>query len=209
MAVHLSRVARGHVVATRTRVTYGDYLASPEGDHHRRWEVINGEWARTPFPGTNHQLVIGDLLTTVAAYLDGSQQDDECFTYLAIILGPHDIFEPDMMILSAQQLRETPHEGHPRGVPKLCVEVVDDATRAQDRGIKRERYAHFGVPEYWIIDWEEGTVEVYALEGGSYTKLCVAREASLIPSRALPGIELRSAMLFKDLSFWLRSPQGT
>ncbi|MGI8855923.1 MAG: Uma2 family endonuclease [Thermomicrobiales bacterium] len=195
-------------MVTKAKLTYADYLASPEGDHHR-WEVIDGEWARTPFPGTNHQLVIGELLMTVAKYLDGSQQDGECFTYLAIILGPHDIYEPDVMILTAQHLREVPDEGHPRGVPKLCMEVVEGATRAQDRGIKRERYAHFGVQEYWIIDWEEETVEVYALEDSAYTKLCVARDADVIPSRALPGIGLRPGMLFEDLSFWLRSAQGT
>jgi len=65
------------------------------------------------------------------------------------------------------------------------------------------------VQEYWIIDWEEETVEVYALEDSAYTKLCVARDADVIPSRALPGIGLRPGMLFEDLSFWLRSAQGT
>lgn len=189
-------------MATKTKLTYADYMASPEGDHHR-WEVINGEWARTPFPGTNHQLVVGELLTVVATYLDSSRQSGECFTYLAIILGSHDIYEPDVMILTAQQVREA-LDGHPRGVPNLCIEVIEDATRVQDRGIKREQYAHFGVPEYWIIDWEEEMVEGYVLEDDAYTKLCVAREADTIPSRALPGIELRPAQLFEDLSFWLR-----
>lgn len=207
MAVHHSRAARGHAVATKTKLTYADYMASPEGDHHR-WEVIDGEWARTPFPATNHQLVVGELLTAVANYLDDSRQSGECFTYLAIVLGPHDIYEPDVMVLTAQQLQETPDDEHPRGAPQLCVEVIEDATRAQDRGIKRERYAHFGVPEYWIVDWEEETVEVYTLEDGAYTKLCAAREADMISSRALPGIELQPAMLFKDISFWLRSNQS-
>ncbi|MGI8687785.1 MAG: Uma2 family endonuclease [Thermomicrobiales bacterium] len=195
-------------MATKAKLTYADYMASPDGDHHR-WEVIDDGWARTPFPGTNHQLVVGELLMAVANYLDGRRQSSECFTYLAIILGPHDMYEPDVMVLTAQQLREAPDDEHPRGVPQLCVEVIEDATRTQDRGIKRERYAHFGVPEYWIVDWEEETVEVYVLEDGAYTKLCAAREADMIPSRALPGIELQPAMLFKDISFWLRSAQGT
>lgn len=43
------------------------------------------------------------------------------------------------------------------------VEVASESTAERDRGIKRRRYAHFGVPEYWIIDQTAGTVEVYRL----------------------------------------------
>jgi Uma2 family endonuclease len=189
-------------VAADAKLTYADYMTSPE-DHHR-WEVIDGRWARTPFPGTNHQLVVGELIGRIHNYIDTHWRGGFCFTYLAVILGPHDIYEPDIMVLTEEQIAAIHGDEHPSCVPPLCMEIIEDETRVQDRGIKKERYAAFGVSEYWIIDWQEETVEVYVLEGGSYTKLCAARGTDSIPSQNLPGLELQPAILFEDLHIWLR-----
>ena len=51
----------------------------------------------------------------------------------------------------------------PTATDEVTVEVVSPSTAARDRGVKRERYARFGVPEYWIVDAEAGQVEVFRL----------------------------------------------
>lgn len=45
------------------------------------------------------------------------------------------------------------------GAPDLIIEIASPLTAERDRGIKRERYAHFGVPHYWIIDPEARQIE--------------------------------------------------
>ena len=45
--------------------------------------------------------------------------------------------------------------------PDLVVEVLSDTTAKRDRGIKRERYTRFGVPQYWVVDADMQQIEVY------------------------------------------------
>lgn len=45
------------------------------------------------------------------------------------------------------------------GPPDLVVEILSPSTAERDRGLKRERCAHFGVPEYWIVDPDERVIE--------------------------------------------------
>ena len=40
---------------------------------------------------------------------------------------------------------------------------LSPSTAHRDRGVKLERYRHFGVPEYWIVDLDARAVEVWRL----------------------------------------------
>ena len=51
------------------------------------------------------------------------------------------------------------------GPPDLVVEIVSPSTEARDRGVKLHRYRLFGVAEYWIVDPDERTIEVWDLAG--------------------------------------------
>ena len=51
------------------------------------------------------------------------------------------------------------------------VEVLSPSTAKNDRWQKARTYAAHGVPEYWIVDPMNQTVEVYALQDGQYTLL--------------------------------------
>jgi Uma2 family endonuclease len=39
------------------------------------------------------------------------------------------------------------------------IEVVSPSTADPDRGVKLERYRHYGVPEYWMVDPDQTTIE--------------------------------------------------
>jgi len=51
---------------------------------------------------------------------------------------------------------------HPRPRQILLVAEVADTSLDTDRGLKAAAYARNGLPVYWIINLEEGQVEVYA-----------------------------------------------
>jgi len=53
------------------------------------------------------------------------------------------------------------------GPPALVVEILSPSTAHRDRGIKLERYRHFGVREYWIVDIDARAVDVWRLGDGA------------------------------------------
>ena len=69
---------------------------------------------------------------------------------------------PDMVFVRAGR-KKIVGELAIEGAPDLIVEVVHEVTELRDRGIKRERYAMYGVPEYWIVDPWRRQVDLYRL----------------------------------------------
>jgi Uma2 family endonuclease len=62
--------------------------------------------------------------------------------------------------------------------------------------VKYERYAYYGVREYWIIDPDPQTVEVFVLENGIYRLFNVAHTGDDIRSRVLPELSIPASSLF-------------
>ena len=54
-----------------------------------------------------------------------------------------------------------------RGAPDLVVEIVSPSTADRDRTIKRKLYQRQGVPQYWIVDPEADSVEVWDFAAGA------------------------------------------
>ena len=49
-------------------------------------------------------------------------------------------------------------------MPDLIVEVLYPGTKKRDRGYKKDLYEKSGVREYWLVEPETQTVEVYLLK---------------------------------------------
>jgi Uma2 family endonuclease len=83
-----------------------------------------------------------------------------------LLFGEGDYFEPDVIFVRADRA----HLVGDRGIeapPDLVIEILSPSTAHRDRGIKLERYRHFGVPEYWIVDLEGRAVEIWRLADGA------------------------------------------
>jgi hypothetical protein len=63
-----------------------------------------------------------------------------------------------MMVFSGSMIDGQPRD---RGPPTLVVEVLSRTTTSIDRSTKRQLYARYGVPYYWIIDSVARTIEAY------------------------------------------------
>lgn len=64
---------------------------------------------------------------------------------------------------------------------------------------KRQRYAHYGVPEYWIVDPELDLVKIYRFTVDRYSQATIlTREAQdILTTPLLPGLNVPLVMLFK------------
>lgn len=49
-------------------------------------------------------------------------------------------------------------------IPRFVMEVISASTEKKARGEKMELYRKMEVEEYWIVNWQERTVEIYTLD---------------------------------------------
>jgi Uma2 family endonuclease len=82
-----------------------------------------------------------------------------------LYLTDKDRFIPDMMVVCNRDIIK--RDGI-YGAPDLVVEVLSFSTRNYDRGHKKDTYERCGVREYWIVDIESHSVEVYLLVDGKF-----------------------------------------
>ena len=166
--------------------TYYDYARLP--DDGKRYEVIRGELYMSAAPRPMHQRVI----TRLSFFLEGYVEEHNLGT---VFVAPIDVIlpeklgdpvQPDIVVIRRKSLRIV-GELNIQGAPDLVMEVLSPSNPAHDRSLKYELYAEAGVPEYWIIDPHERTVEVYVLRDGTYELLGRFSEGETARSDVLNG----------------------
>jgi Uma2 family endonuclease len=79
------------------------------------------------------------------------------------------IRQPDIVFMSNEH-RDRIAEKY-WGVPDLAIEIISESTSKEDRTEKFYEYSKAGILEYWIVDPLEQTIEVFALDKGTYKLL--------------------------------------
>lgn len=152
-----------------------------------RTELIDGEIVPVTPPGPLHASVV-DRLTMLLPRMVGSEA-------IVRVQNPLRLDEkrepqPDVAVL---RFRDDFYAGQPPGADDaLLVIEVAESSLSMDRGVKRERYAQFHIPEYWVVDAGRRVVIVHrAPEGGRYTEEREYRAGESWTSPALGGREVR------------------
>ncbi len=184
------------MVATE-KLTWEDYQQFP--DDGNRYEIIDGEVYVSPSPGDAHQFVATDLTTLLNVHVRERKLGRLVAAPFDVMLGPHDVFQPDILFIRAERRTVVIRDGRMYDAPDLCVEIASPSTRQTDRTRKFDRYAHFGVAEYWLVEPIEQTVETFVLEGGAYVSLGTAVGNEQIVSPVMPDLALTAAEVFEDL----------
>jgi Uma2 family endonuclease len=150
---------------SRMRWSYEEYARLPTSGS-TRFEVIADELAVTPSPSGAHQLVVANLVMVLGIFVREHDLGRLLPGPMDVLFGEGDYLQPDLVFVR----RDRAHLMSPRGIegpPDLVVEILSPSTAHRDRGIKLERYRHFGVPEYWIVDIDARAVEVWRLGKGA------------------------------------------
>ncbi len=173
--------------------TEEDYFALP--DSNRRIELSEGRLIMPPHPTRSHQVAVEELYVRLRTFVQERDLGEVHIAPLPVRLWPGKIREPDIFFI-AKEHRDRLGESY-CGVPDLVVEVTSPGTRRVDRGEKLYEYAKAGVAEYWIVDPDERTVEVYTLRDGVYEPLDKFREGETARSELLPGFEVEVEEVFR------------
>lgn len=95
--------------------------------------------------------------------------------------------EPDLAVLRTQDV-DAARERHP-SFALLVVEVAESSL-SKDRGLKARLYARAGIPEYWIVNLRQQTVEVYTEpEPGRYAAVRTYARGQVVRCTALPQLK--------------------
>jgi Uma2 family endonuclease len=122
--------------------------------------------------------------------------DLEVLTQLPLTLLDDSEPEPDLAVVKAEDAQSGEH--HPR-TAVLVIEVAGESLRL-DRQSKSALYARAGIPEYWIANLAEATVEVYRdpdPAAGAYRAKTIVRPGEALPAATVPGVTIDVAALFR------------
>ena len=181
---------------TGKRWTYAEFSRLPTSGS-TRYEVIDDELVVTPGPSARHQEVVGELLYRLIGFVKEHHLGKVFPGPFDVLFAEGDYLEPDLLFVSKDRSRYITDRGV-EAPPDLVVEVVSPSTAARDRRIKRDRYEHFGVAEYWVVDPDQQTVEVWKLADGS-SEAVVYRPAATLewsPVDEGPSLHIPIAELF-------------
>lgn len=174
------------------RMLTNDDLAAMPDDGLRR-ELLDGELILSPSPIARHHRLVPRLIFAFETHLRAHGGGEVFVAPFDVILSDHTVVEPDVLFIADAQAEEILTEKHVRGAPALVIEVLSNARI--DRVRKRDIYARFGVPEYWVVDPDADRVEVHRTAAGT-TKPEVHASPTQLAFAPLPGFDLDLSALF-------------
>ena len=132
-----------------------------------RYEIIGGEkviMAASPYP--SHNNVVTQLTIIFGMYINKKQNGSAIFADVDVHLPDGDVFRPDFYVV--RNLDIVQRDKGIYGVPDMVVEVLSRSTAKKDLGEKKDAYEKHGVKEYWIVDTNNKSVQVYLLDNGKF-----------------------------------------
>jgi Uma2 family endonuclease len=114
------------------------------------------------------------------------------------VFSEHNVLQPDLTFFTHGRRHLLDMMETTRVPPDLAVEVLSRSTKARDRGRKMERYARFGVLEYWIVNPVANSLEIYRLDSNRYVLAGACTSGESVASSTLPGLTITGIRVFAD-----------
>lgn len=133
-------------------------------DDERKFEMLDGKVYNMSPASIVHTTVSGNIYSIFRHYLKGKK----CRVFsdgASIFFNEKDKPVPDMSIVCRPEIIGN---FYINGAPDLIVEVLSPSTATNDKGYKKDLYEKNSVPEYWIVDTNNKSIEVYLLKDGKY-----------------------------------------
>lgn len=175
-----------------------DHLeAMPEDGN--RYEVIEGELFVSCAPGLTHQIVTANIVYIFRSYLDAHPIGTVVPTP-GLILDLYSGVIPDVVFFTEKRGKEIIAKERLNAAPELVIEILSPGRPniERDRVAKFQLYGKFGVKEYWIVDAENQSIEVYQAAGKTFGKPSIFRGAELVTSALLAEFSCAASSFFAN-----------
>lgn len=178
---------------TKTRITAAEYLRDyPQTN--TPMELIDGEVIVSPAPFDQHQAIVTELTIELGMVNRKFDLGDLRVSPSDIHFDEHNVVQPDVFLV----LKDNPRcrlddDNYWHGAPDLCIEVLSEGTEKKDKIDKFALYEKYGVREYWLIDPDQRTLQVYVWVNGKFEDRGIFSEHDSVTSSMIPQFTLKLA----------------
>ncbi len=151
-------------------------------------ELWNGEIIMSPAPHPDHQRIVARFYKKLDRFVEAHGLGEVLFSPIDVVLTRHRAVQPDVLFVS--KLRRDIIQKQINGVPDLAMEVISEGSWQRDRIQKKALYEQFALPEYWIVDPDSRSIEVFVLVSGTYQLHSKGSGMEKIGSKLLAGFEV-------------------
>jgi Uma2 family endonuclease len=187
------------MVSDPIRWTTRDLDAMPDDGGWKRYEIIDGELFVTRAPHLRHQRAGGKIYFALESW-STQTKSGEPFQTPGVIFSPTDAVIPDVVWISQARLATgVDASGHLTVAPELMIEVLSpgELNEQRDKEVKLKLYSRHGVQEYWIVSWQQKTIELYRRSNTQLQLVATLLEEDTLTSPLLPGFRAAIAQIFQ------------
>jgi Uma2 family endonuclease len=149
--------------------SHQEYLAAVAEHDTLRVEYLNGDIVMTPARSPHHQIIVTNLVLLLGQHAMKNGLGLIMPAPLDVVLAKEaQIAQPDLIFIAKERAPKLITRAAVTGAPDLVLEIISHSTARADRKIKPQLYARYGVAEYWLVDPEDQSVEVFMLDGETY-----------------------------------------
>ena len=159
------------------------------------FELLDGEVVARNFPSASHQRILAELTWLMTNHVKANKLGEILFAPFGMVLDDFDDVQPDLMFVTSAR-QEIIQEDGIFGVPDLVVEIISPSSIKTDRGKKFKLYERMNLPEYWIIDINNKSIEVYQRQESGYELVSFSTGQGEVESFVLAGLRIAVDGLF-------------
>ena len=179
----------------RTKLTYEDYAATPEGE---RYELIDGVLIMVASPNREHQsiqLELGFQVVTIVKDNDLGWVFNPPFD---VLFSRTEVVQPDLIFVSKER-ENIITDANIQGAPDLVVEILSPSSTRRDWQDKFTMYERHGVREYWLISPEMRSVWIFTQNEGTFEEVGRYGAGDALVSPVLGGASIDLSEVFPGL----------
>ena len=174
------------------KYTYSDYEKLGEG---APYQLIGGNLVMNPAPVPTHQRISRNIEYYLFAFVQEHNLGEVFYSPIDVLLGTQEVYQPDILFIAKNRLSII-GEKNIQGAPDLVIEILSESSVYNDLKKKKKVYESGGVQEYWIVDPNDQTIEIYVLKGGKYVLEKEFVKTETLQSPLLLGFSLKLDKVF-------------
>jgi len=180
------------VLSEERKYSAQEFERLPEGPPY--YQLVKGELIMSPSPALEHQRTSKRLFHMLYILIEIPKKGEVFYSPADVYLDEKNVFQPDIVVLLKEGKAKVEEKGI-FGPPDAVVEILSPSTAYYDLIVKKEVYERVGVKEYWLLDPNRKTFEIYKNTEEGFKLSSQAREKGKVFSELL-GIEIDLKEIF-------------